>query len=61
MGTSRYFQDQARQCRDAAKGSEDRQQRHGLEQLARHYDREAARLARPPGHAASGQRQPARA
>jgi hypothetical protein len=61
MDTLRYFQDQARQCRDAAKSSEDRQQRHGLEQLARHYDREAARLARPAGPAGFGHRQPARA
>ena len=47
MDTVRYFQDQARQCRDAAKRSEDREERHGLEQLARHYDREAMRLSRP--------------
>jgi hypothetical protein len=60
MDTIRYFQDQARQCRDAAKVCEDRQERHGLEQLARHYDREAARLGRPAGLPAHGQRQPAR-
>jgi hypothetical protein len=48
MDTVRYFEDQARQCREAAKRSDDREERHGLEQLARHYDREAARLGRPP-------------
>jgi hypothetical protein len=44
MDRIRYFRDQARQCRDAARRSVDREDRHGFEQLARHYDREAARL-----------------
>jgi hypothetical protein len=56
MDTIRYFQDQARECRDAAKTSNDRQTRHGLEQLARHYEREAARLARPTAPPVFGQR-----
>jgi hypothetical protein len=47
MDCVKYFEDQARQCRDAAKRSDDREERHGLEQLARHYEREAARLGRP--------------
>jgi hypothetical protein len=60
MDNIHYFQDQARQCRDAAKRSEDRQERHGLEQLARHYDREAVRLARSANPPALGERQAAR-
>jgi hypothetical protein len=60
MDNIRYFQDQARECRDAAKTAENRQERHGLEQLARHYDREAARLARPATPPVFGQRHPAR-
>jgi hypothetical protein len=61
MDNIHYFQDQARECRDAAKRSQDRQERHGFEQLARHYDREAARLSRPANPPAFGQRHPARA
>ena len=43
MDNIHYFQDQARECREAARRSSDRQERHGFEQLARHYEREAAR------------------
>ncbi|MDB5671527.1 MAG: hypothetical protein JWO25_2486 [Alphaproteobacteria bacterium] len=54
MNTSQFFRDQALECREAALSSEDRSDRHGLEQLARHYEREAVRLGRPAaGHSES--------
>jgi hypothetical protein len=46
MDTSQYFQDQALECREAARASDNRHDRHGLEQLAGHYEREAARMSR---------------
>jgi hypothetical protein len=60
MDRTQYFRNQARQCRDAARGNDNRGDRHGLEQLARHYDREAARLAQATAQPAVGQRHSAR-
>lgn len=52
MDDSRFFHQQAEKCRLAALSAENEHARRGLEQLARHYQREAQRanlaeLSRP--------------
>jgi hypothetical protein len=44
MDQVRFLHNQAEQCRRAAGDLADGAARRGLEQLARHYDREARRL-----------------
>jgi hypothetical protein len=52
MDDARFFHQQAEKCRAAALAAENEHARRGLEQLARHYQREAQRanlaeLSRP--------------
>ena len=47
MDSIEFFAEQARECRAAASKGASREERHGFEQLARHYEREVARVSRP--------------